>query len=83
MKDQEIELTEHRAMVRLPENSVEVEMICKVWHEGEMIEVSNVLGLSDIRSAFEKADNGYIDEDDRFCITEKGLAYLEDLEGKK
>ena len=34
--------------------------------------------LSDIREAFRKADDGYIDDDDRYMITEKGLKWLEE-----
>ena len=74
----EIELMNHRAMVELPENAVEVQLRIKVFHEGELITVGRTLSMDDIRTAFRKADEGYIDDDDEFVITEKGLQWLED-----
>ena len=76
----EIELKNHRAMVELPENAVEVELVCKVFHEGELLNVSRTLKMSDLRNAFQKADDGYIDDEDTFSITDAGLAYLKELE---
>lgn len=78
--DNEIELKEHRAMIYLPENAVEATMIVKVFHDGELIEVQRVLGISDLRTAFQKADEGYIDDDDRFEITDKGREWLESFQ---
>ncbi len=75
---EEIELKEHRAMVTLPENSVCVEMNCRVFHDGEIINVSKTLSMEDVRTAFQKADDGYMDDDDRFTLTEKGLKWLEE-----
>lgn len=74
-----IELSEHRAMVCFPEDAVEVKVDCKVFHNGELINVSKVLSMADIRTAFKKADDGYIDDDDRFVLTDKGKAYLEEM----
>lgn len=76
--DEEVNLTEHRAMVYLPENSVEVEINCKVFNDGELLNVRKVLKMSNIRDAFQKADDGYIDDEDRFVLTEKGLKWLEE-----
>ena len=75
-----VELTNHRAMIELPEDAVEVELNIKVFHEGELIIVTTTLSMSDIRTAFKKADDGYIDEDDRFVLTERGKAWLEEYE---
>ena len=76
----EVMLDQHRAMVELPENAVEVEMKCKVYHDGELISVSKVMDLSGLREAFRKADDGYIDEDDRLVITDKGREWLEKMQ---
>lgn len=73
-----IELMEHRAIVNVPEDAIEIELNCKVFHNGEIVNVGKVMKLSDIREAFRKADNGYIDDDDRYMITEKGLKWLEE-----
>ena len=77
-----VDLQEHRAMLYLPENAVEITVHAKVYHDGELIEVSNVYGISEIREAFRKADDGYIDEDDKFFITDKGIQYLEEIKKK-
>lgn len=76
---EEIELIEHRAMIELPEDSVEASIQCKVFHDGELVEVKKKLNMSDLRTAFKKADDGYIDDDDRFVLTDKGIEYLEGL----
>lgn len=81
-EEEMIELQEHRAIVTLPENSVSVEIQAKVYQDGELVNVSKTLSMEDIRTAFRKADDGYIDEDDRFVITEKGLEWLEEQEKK-
>ena len=74
----EIELMTHRAIINVPEDAIEIEMNCKVFHNGEIVNVEKVMKLSDIREAFRKADDGYIDDDDRYVITEKGLKWLEE-----
>ena len=73
-----VELDEHRAMIYLPENAVEVKVSAKVYHEGELIDASKKMTLEDIREAFRKADDGYIDDDDVFYLTDKGKALLEE-----
>lgn len=83
MEQEYIELTNHRAMIEIPENSVEVQMIISVYVDGEIKKVSATLDQKMIRESFRKADDGYIDEDDRFVLTEKGLRYLEELERER
>ena len=75
---EEIELVSHRAMLEMPNNAVEAKMLIKVFQDGELIEVSKTLDMDEIREAFRKADDGYVDDDDRFVITEKGMAWLEE-----
>ena len=83
MEQEYIELTNHRAMIEIPENAVEVRMIVKVYVDGEIETVSSTLNQEMIREAFRKADDGYIDEDDRFVLTKNGLRYLEELERER
>jgi len=83
MEQEYIELTNHRAMIEIPENAVEVRMIVKVYVDGEIETDSSTLNQEMIREAFRKADDGYIDEDDRFVLTENGLRYLEELERER
>lgn len=75
---EEIELVSHRAMLEVPNNAVEARMLIKVFQDGELIEVSRTLDMDEIREAFRKADDGYIDDDDRFVLTDKGIAWLEE-----
>ena len=78
-EDNSIELTEHRAIMYLPENSVEVTVTAKVFENGELQMVSKTYGMQEIREMFRKADDGYIDEDDTFVLTEKGKAWFEEM----
>ena len=74
-----VELMNHRAMIELPENAVEVTVNAKVYHDGKLISVGRTMDMEEIRTAFRKADDGYIDDNDRFEITEKGKAWLDEL----
>ena len=76
----EVELTEHRAIICLPEDSVAVTLHAKVFYEGELIEVSKDYNMREIREMFRKADEGYIDDEDTFVLTEKGTAWLDEQE---
>lgn len=77
-----IELEEHRAIMCLPANAVAVQVNVKVYEDGEIIDVGASYSLSEIREMFRKADEGYIDDDDTFVITEKGKAWLEERNRK-
>ena len=79
-KQEMVELMNHRAMVEMPEESVEIEIRAKVYHNGELIKVSKKMDMNEIRTAFRKADDGYIDDDDTFEITDKGREYLAGLQ---
>ena len=76
---EEIEIKEHRAMVYLPENSIAVRIIATIYEDDEVHDVQKDMNLEDLRDAFRKADDGYIDDDDRFVLTEEGVAYLEEM----
>lgn len=78
MKPEYIELMNHRAMIEIPENSVEVILHIKVYDSGEIKEVAAILDQEMIRDAFQKADNYYLEDDDMFVITDAGLKYLEE-----
>lgn len=81
-ENDDILLTEHRAIVCFPENSVEVTIEAKVFQDGKLVDVKKKLAMEDIREAFHKADDGYIDDSDRFVITEAGKKWLEENEAK-
>ncbi len=76
-----IELNGVRSMLSIPKNAVEIEMSIKVFENSEIIKVKRTLDLQEIREAIKKAEDGYVDEDDRFVITEEGRRFLEDRYG--
>lgn len=82
-KQETVELINHRAMVELPENAVEITVNAKVFHDGGLINVSKKLDMNEIRTAFQKADDGYIDDEDTFEITEKGKAWLDEQQKQR
>ena len=72
-----LEVEEHRAMIYVPEDAVELTINAKIYRKGEICDVMKTMNMAEIREAFKKADEGYIDEDDIFCLTEKGREYLD------
>lgn len=79
-KDKEnfIDLYEVRSMLYIPQNAIELKMNIKVFEDSKMIKVTKTLNLQEIQEAIKKAEEGYIDEDDKFVLTEKGRCMLED-----
>lgn len=69
---EEIELTNERAILEIPENCVELTLNCTVFLDGKLQVVQRIMTMKEIQEAVRKADEGYIDEDDRFILTEKG-----------
>lgn len=77
--ENEISLLEHRAILfGFPEHAVEIEIRAKVFENGELLNVTRKMDMDEIREAFRKADDGYMDDDDTFVITDKGIAFLEE-----
>jgi hypothetical protein len=68
-----IEIQSARAMIEVPENCVELTMSCTVYLDGKLQVVQRTLSMKEIQTAIQKAEDGYIDEDDRFYLNEKGL----------
>ena len=77
MPEKEMELNEVRAMVYVPEDAVECIMSCKVFVDGELYTAEKKLTMRDRREAIRKAEDGYIDEDDVFTLTDKGREWFE------
>lgn len=77
----EIELTNAHAVIDIPENSIEVEIRCKVYHDGEIMYVSRMMSMNDVREAINKGED-FIDDNDVFTLTEKGQAYLDHSGGE-
>lgn len=66
MNNTEIELSEERAIVSIPKNTVGINMSCQVYDEDkdEIFKCSKKMGISDVRDAVCKAANGYYEEND-------------------
>jgi len=78
-----IDLTEVRAMVYIPENSVEVTLTAKVYENGGITKCSKTLDMQDCRKAIEDAERNYMEDDDIFELTDAGRDYLELLKEDK
>lgn len=73
-----VTLGEVRAMFMIPENTCEVELECSVFADGGIIRVSKKLNMKDVQQAVADAEKNYMEDDDMFEITDKGLRYLEE-----
>lgn len=80
MNENEIELQEVRAMIYLPEHTLEMTLDCKVWDGKDVVQVSKKLTMDEVQKAVQDAEENYAEDDDRYVITEKGRRYLEELE---
>lgn len=80
MEKKEIELMGVRSMIYIPEHTLELTIDAKVWKDGKVIHVSKMLGMDEVQKAVQDAERNYIEDDDRFVLTEKGKQYLDDLE---
>lgn len=78
-EEKEIELNEAWAVIGLPENTVDAEVHCNVYMDGKIVHVRKPLDMKDVKLAFKKAEDGYIDDDDVFVLTEKGKAFVEEM----
>lgn len=76
-----IELQENYIVLSLPTETVWIEIVAKIYHDGEIKDVKKTLNIQDVRDAFKEAEEGYIPPDAIFHVTEKGLKYLEELDG--
>lgn len=79
--NEKIYLEENYIVLSLPTETVEIEIIAKVYHDGELINVKKTLSIQEVRDGFKEAEEGYIPLDAEFQVTEKGLEYLEELDG--
>lgn len=79
-KKVEIMVDESRAMIYIPDNSVEADLSFKVFVDGEIKSVCKKMNMKELQEAITDAENNYIGEDDTFVITEEGKRWLELLQ---
>lgn len=80
-KKVEIMVDESRAMIYIPDNSVEADLSFKVFVDGEIKSVCKKMNMKELQEAITDAEKNYIGEDDTFVITEEGKRWLESLRG--
>ena len=72
----EIEIAQDRAMLYIPHNALEGKLEFKIYLDDKIQTVYTILDQDELREAVRKADEGYIDEEDCFVLTDKGRKYL-------
>lgn len=65
-----IDLKEERAIIMLPEDSVEIEISATIYKDGELCYVSKRLNNKELYKAFCDAEENYIDPTDMFELVE-------------
>lgn len=65
-----IDLKEERAIIMLPEDSVEIEISATIYKDGELCYVSKCLNNKELHKAFCDAEENYIDPTDMFELVE-------------
>ena len=84
MKDEDgIMLDDDFIVLRIPKNTVELRMLLQVYVDHTLIPVTKDMDMFEIREAFKKAEDGYIDEDDEFVLSDEAKAYLNSLGDNK
>ena len=80
MKDEDgIRLDDDFIVLRIPKNTVELRMLLQVYVDHTLVPVTKDMDMFEIREAFKKAEDGYIDEDDEFVLSDEAKAYLNSL----
>lgn len=86
MENNEIELEQQNVIIKIPVDAVKLRITAKILGDNDTLQtVSTDLGLKDIqeaRSAFLDNVEFGDDYDAVYVLTEKGRAYLEELERK-
>lgn len=76
--EEAVELKSDYVVLEIPQCSVEVTIMAKVYMDGEIQTVERTLGMQEIRDAVKEADTIYIPPDATFVLTDVGKKYLED-----
>ena len=78
-----IRLDEDFIVLTIPKNTVELRMLLQVYIDHTLVPVTKDMDMFEIREAFKKAEDGYIDEDDEFVLSDEAKAYLNSLGDNK
>lgn len=64
----EIELRDEFIVLSVPENTVEVKISAKVWHNGEVLTVERTMPFQEVREAMKEAEEGYMPSNAVFTL---------------
>ena len=76
MDDDRIRLDEDFIVLTIPRNTIELRMLMQVYIDGTVVPVTKDMDMHEVREAFKKAADGYIDEDDEFVLTDEAKKML-------
>lgn len=79
-KKKYIEADESRAMVFLPDNAYKIRIEASLVVDDEIIVAYKELDRSEIEKTFRDAEENYMEDDDKFVLTEKGIEYLDRMQ---
>lgn len=78
-KGEEITLESEYAVVQFPVNAVEVTISAKVYLNGKIHTVKQVMSMQDVKAAVQEAEDNYIPPDAVFTLTPEGERYAQTL----
>jgi Glu-tRNA(Gln) amidotransferase subunit E-like FAD-binding protein len=67
-EEKEVSLNEKNIVIAIPEDTVEVTVTARVLLEGRLVTVEKKMTPSEIREAFNDADENYLDPDATFQL---------------
>ena len=67
------------AVLWLPPETVEVQLEIKILQNGELVTAHRTLGVTEVRKAFQDAEDNYIDPDRTYTLTDKGRELMEQI----
>ena len=77
--EEEVVINESRAMIYIPSESVEAELTFKIFSNGELKTVYKKMNMMELQEAITDARNNYMEDDDKFVLTDKGRQLAESL----
>ena len=80
--NEQIELGEVNAIIQIPEDTIEFRITCRIYRDGQIMEVTKSLNMSETREALRNAEQYYCDPEERYALTDKGRAMLEELQNE-
>jgi len=78
-----IDLEDEFIVLAIPSNTVEVDIVAKIWNDGVVMTVQRTLPFQEVRAAFEEAREGYTPSNAIFVLNKDfGKSKLERLLAK-